>query len=137
MLVQYVKFFYESTDKLGGAEIVRLSPEGIPIPECCYAYQTFSREEIDIGDEMLIGKQRNISSPIYFGNAYLYCDLKDPEKHKELAQERRDFLMFNSEYYEWERIGICRTLNCFRVGEHDKVIPIKDIPKLLFPDESS
>ena len=96
MRVHYVKFLYELPDSSGGAEIVKLSPSGTRVPDNCYAYQTFSREEINIGDEVLIGKQRNISSPVYFGEAYLYSDLEDPEKHKELTLELREFLLFYS-----------------------------------------
>lgn len=77
MLKQYVQFLFP------GLIVSNISTRPVPdrqaisdLPVGAYGYRFFDREEIMQGDEWLLGKEKNYSPYIYFGEALTVEDVE-------------------------------------------------------------
>lgn len=99
MIQHYVKFYFpgviiadESMEKVGSRD-----PEGLKIPKGAYAFQFFSRAEMQIDGNVLVGEGKNYSG-IYYVNGVVeeLGDIPDTHENKNL--------LWNMKASGWNRV---------------------------------
>jgi hypothetical protein len=111
MLKHYVTFFYPGAfvAEIDLQEVKDRDPSKVNVPDSCYAFQFFDRNEIVDGDEVLKGEPKNYSGNYYFGKVLTLAEVK-----QKFPEERT--LIANMECNHWDRVvhTICGNFRPFR-----------------------
>lgn len=118
MLKHYVAFLYPGSffpeEK---SKEIKSRDEKIEIPDGCFAYYFWDREEVLMGKELLVGKEKNRSGRFYLGET---LTLEEIEKSPGC-----EILASNMRVNAWPVVVKTRMGNYQPVLENDVVLDLK------------
>jgi len=117
MVKQYVEFLYPGAlvSETEVKEVKDRDPSRLEVPEGCFGYRFFDRQEAVVDGETLVGQPRNYSGMTYFGQAMTLAEVK-----REMPDALT--LISNMEGNGWERVVKTRRGNFQPLELEDRVI---------------
>ena len=102
MLQQYIEFLYPGSfvDNTQTRPVDGRQPP-TQLPEGCFGYRFFAREEVRQGDEVLSGKSKDFSGYTYFGKA---LTIEDVERLPKTRPDDYKILLSNMRNNNWPRV---------------------------------
>jgi hypothetical protein len=129
MLKHYIMFFDPGAyvTENTAQEVKDRDPNKVNVPDSCYAFQFFDRNEIVDGDEVLKGEPKNYSGHYYFGKILTLAELK-----RKFPEERT--WISNMECNHWDyvvhtRCGNFRTFSGLDEIVNEEIKPKKESDK--------
>lgn len=114
---QYVEFMYPGAffSETEVREVKERDPTKLEVPQGCFGYRFFERQEVQEGGETLFGQPRNYSGTTYFGKAMTIADVK-----REMPDAKT--LISNMENNGWDKVVKTRRGNFQPLQLEDRVI---------------
>lgn len=88
----------------------------LDIPDNCFAYQFFDREEVEQDGELLVGNKKNVSGRFYLGKTMTAQEIEAEGGHNQI-------LLANMKINGWDKVVKTRMGNYQPIEKDDVVLP--------------